>query len=112
MSQLIESDADSICAVVKFSFPPQRGFIIKDDFLIMQYPEHLHTFSQHLEPIYHDTGQFIICKVNKFLRTKKMWMERMIPYVLFEMEVQDIDNEDDWKLAEIKYKFNYTHTKN
>jgi N-acylneuraminate cytidylyltransferase len=28
----------------------------------------------------------------------------ILPYVIDEMEVQDIDNESDWKIAEIKYR--------
>ena len=31
-------------------------------------------------------------------------MEGIVPIVVDEMEVQDIDNETDWKLAEIKYQ--------
>jgi len=28
----------------------------------------------------------------------------ILPFVVDEMEVQDIDNESDWKIAEIKYQ--------
>ena len=28
----------------------------------------------------------------------------IIPYIVSELEVQDIDNETDWKLAEMKYR--------
>ena len=31
-------------------------------------------------------------------------MEHTIPFVINELEVQDIDNETDWKLAELKFK--------
>ena len=30
-------------------------------------------------------------------------MKNTYPVILDEMEVQDIDNETDWKLAELKY---------
>ena len=33
-----------------------------------------------------------------------MLLENAVPLVLDEMEVQDIDNEDDWKLAEMKFQ--------
>ncbi len=29
---------------------------------------------------------------------------KTVPIIVSELEVQDIDNETDWKLAEIKYK--------
>ena len=29
---------------------------------------------------------------------------KILPYVVSEMEVQDIDNESDWQIAEIKYQ--------
>ena len=31
-------------------------------------------------------------------------MEKTVPLVLSEMEIQDIDTEEDWKLAELKYR--------
>jgi N-acylneuraminate cytidylyltransferase len=31
-------------------------------------------------------------------------MDRMLSVEMPEMEVQDIDNETDWELAELKYK--------
>ena len=34
-----------------------------------------------------------------------MFMKKTYPIVLDELEVQDIDNETDWKLAELKFGF-------
>ena len=31
-------------------------------------------------------------------------MARTLPFVMSELEVQDIDTEEDWKLAELKYR--------
>lgn len=33
-----------------------------------------------------------------------MVWENIMPIIVSELEVQDIDNETDWELAEIKYK--------
>lgn len=30
--------------------------------------------------------------------------EGVMPIIVSELEVQDIDNEDDWKIAELKYQ--------
>ena len=35
---------------------------------------------------------------------KTVWCKRTAPLVLPELEVQDLDTETDWQLAEMKYK--------
>ncbi len=98
------SDADALVPVVRFGFPPQRGFVISDGSLKFQYPEYAFARSQDLEPIYHDCGQFYIFKTEAFAKEKKLVMNKTIPFIISEMEVQDIDNETDWLIAEEKYK--------
>ena len=31
-------------------------------------------------------------------------LPRMVPMIMSELEVQDIDNQDDWEIAELKYR--------
>ena len=69
-----------------------------------KWPEHALTRSQDLEPFYHDAGQFYCIKVNRFAEQKKMVMEKTVPIEMPELEVQDIDTEEDWQIAEVKYK--------
>ncbi len=104
MTELEKSDADAIVPVVRFSFPPQRGFIVREGNLRFQYPEYALTRSQDLEPIYHDSGQFYIFRSEAFKREGKVIMNKTLPFIVSEMEVQDIDNETDWAIAEEKYK--------
>lgn len=99
-----ESKCDSLLPVVKFSFPPQRGFVIENDLLQMPFPEYLNARSQDLQPIYHDCGQFSFVKTEAFKKSKKIIMDKTVPMILPDSEVQDIDTEEDWLLAEIKYK--------
>ena len=103
--KLVEKDADSVVPVVRFSFPIQRSFKLEEGLLKMNWPEHLNTRSQDLPPAYHDSGQFYFFRVKAFLKANSLFMENTVPYELPESEVQDIDNEEDWKLAEIKYSF-------
>lgn len=98
------SDADSLMPVVAYSFPPQRSNVIKNGKLEYQYPEYAQKRSQDLEQIYHDCGQFYICKVDVFMKEKKLVTGNTIPFILPEEEVQDIDNLSDWAIAELKYK--------
>lgn len=90
--------------VVSFSFPPQRCVVIEDGKLVPKWPENMPKRSQDLEPYYHDCGQFYCVNVKRFLEEKAILMPNTLPLLLSELEVQDIDNEVDWKLAELKYK--------
>ena len=65
------------------------------------------TRSQDLAPIYHDAGQFYVFKIESFLRTGRITSGNILPFEIPESEVQDIDTEEDWKLAEIKYNMLY-----
>lgn len=96
-------NADAIIPVVKFSFPPQRCFIKQGEQLLYKWPEYMFARSQDLEPYYHDAGQFYFAKMSVFARDKSMVPANTISLEMDEMEVQDIDNITDWKLAEMKY---------
>ena len=97
--------ADSVMPVVPFSFPPQRCMVLNEEGeLRMKWPEHAKTRSQDLEPYYHDCGQFYCCKTAPFLEYKTTDLPHMVPMIMSELEVQDIDNPDDWELAELQYQ--------
>lgn len=104
MKILNEKDVDSVFPVVKFSYPIQRGLKIENELVKMIWPENLNARSQDLMPAYHDAGQFYCMGTKKFLEQKKIFAERSFPIITSELEVQDIDNEEDWKVAELKYK--------
>lgn len=104
MKQMSEKDAAQLTPAVAFSFPPQRSFVIDSDGTMRyKYPEYRQMRSQDLEKMYHDAGQFYIYKVSCYKEAKGKIMQGIIPFVLPESEVQDIDNEEDWKIAEMKY---------
>lgn len=102
--ELLEGgQADSVLPVVRFSFPPQRCVVIRDGFLQFKWQEYAQARSQDLEPFYHDVGQFYCLNGESFRRQGKLVMERTVPLILSEMEIQDIDTEEDWRIAEMKY---------
>ncbi len=102
---LKKSDADMLIPVVKFECPPQWGVVIDEgSFLRYCSPEFINIRSQDLEPLYHDAGQFYWYNVNRCFENNKDKLSTGA-IVLPDMEVQDIDNESDWSLAEMKYKF-------
>ena len=95
---------DVVFPIVPFSFPVQRALSIKEEFAEFFYPEHTLTRSQDLEPAYHDAGQFYWLRVAPFMKNKTIHSKKMHGIIISERQAQDIDNEDDWMLAEMKYK--------
>lgn len=106
MDELVKSGAESIVPMQEFSYPPQRGLFIDDNGLVkMLHPEYATTRSQDLQKQYHECGQFYIFRNDAFRIQKDTTMEKSIPYIIDPVESQDIDNESDWLLAELKYRF-------
>lgn len=104
MMLLEQEKADSVIPVVKFSFPPQRAMVINNGKLEPKWPENMLKRSQDLEPFYHDCGQFYCLNVDSFKEQKSIWMNKTVPYIQDESNVQDIDTMEDWKIAEMKYR--------
>lgn len=104
VARLQASDAETLVPVVRFSFPPQRGFVITDGELRLAQPQYRETRSQDLEPLYHDAGQFYLAKAEPFARHPRFYGDHILPYELPELEVQDIDTLSDWEIAEFKYQ--------
>ncbi|MDD5286881.1 MAG: pseudaminic acid cytidylyltransferase [Desulfuromonadaceae bacterium] len=101
---LVQSGADTALPVVRFGYPIQRALKIEDNRLSMICPEHMNSRSQDLMPAFHDSGQFYWFRTERFLVTRKLFAEHTVPIEMPESEVQDIDTEEDWKIAELKYR--------
>ena len=78
---------------------------MKDKRISLFQPEHLLTRSQDLEPAYHDAGQFYWLKTEPFLTSKSLMAPGTAGLPLPGGRVQDIDTEEDWAAAEMKFKF-------
>lgn len=94
-------DFDCVYPVVRYSYPIQRCLVIKDGILYRKWSEYENSRSQDLELTYHDAGQYYFYRVEPFCKGENL---RINGIILNELEVQDIDTEIDWKIAEIKYK--------
>ncbi len=104
MGLLKETNADSVLPVTAFSFPPMRGIHIEDGKIKYAFPEYSMKRSQDIVPMYHDCGQFYAFNIRSFLKRKCLVMDNTKAIIVSELEVQDIDSETDWKLAELKYQ--------
>ncbi|GFO68508.1 pseudaminic acid cytidylyltransferase [Geomonas limicola] len=101
---LLTSGADAAVPVVRFSFPIERALEIRDGRLAFRHPEFRNSRSQDLTPAFHDSGQFYFFRVPPFLASRSLFGEQTVALELPETEVQDIDTEEDWQLAELKYR--------
>lgn len=99
-----EKGAESVLSILKYSYPPQRAIVIKNGEASFQNIENRYVRSQDLEPVYHDAGQFYFLRTEQFMKQHDLVLSKTVPFIVDELEAQDIDDETDWKLAELKYK--------
>jgi len=105
LSLMLEKKADSVMPIIKFSYPIQRALRNTENSHIEYFwPENGNKRSQDLEKSYHDAGQFYWIKTDVLLSYKSLVAKNTIGFEISELEAQDIDEELDWKLAEIKYQ--------
>ena len=104
-SMLHETGADVVMSAAEFPAPILRSWRRNPDGRAeMIWPEHRLTRSQDLEPTYYDAGQFYWWSSKARMRIQNS--EQPISQ-LFELkvgEVQDIDTEEDWRSAEMKFQ--------
>ena len=98
-----DAGCSALCVMVRFPFPPQRGFLITGDRAAPWFPELLPMRSQDLPEVCHDAGQLLILRCADFMETRNVFPPDLLPYIIPETEAQDIDTEDDWAMAELKY---------
>lgn len=101
-NKLLASKYTTILPVVQFSYPILRSYSMDEEGGInWNWPEYSKSRSQDLPLAYHDSGTFYWHKVKPWLEGKRS----RGGIVVDESTVQDIDTEQDWKMAETKYKF-------
>lgn len=104
LTLLKEKEADALVPVCRFSYPIQRAFKIEENRLVRMWPEHERSRSQDLPPAYHDVGQFYWHRVKSFLIRDVSKDQKIVPFLISELEMQDLDTLEDWELAELKYQ--------
>lgn len=96
-------DWDALMPVVEYAPPVQRAMEIREGRLEMVWPEYRGARSQDLMPRYYDAGQYYAFRPDFVLVADSLREGRLGPVVVPAGTVQDIDTEEDWKLAEEKY---------
>lgn len=93
----INKNADLVYAIVKFEHSIQKAMRMVDGKIEMFNPD-LDCFTSYdFENTYHDAGQFYWMKYETAFKGKN-WYGFNMP----NQYVQDIDTEQDWKIAELK----------
>jgi N-acylneuraminate cytidylyltransferase len=93
-----------VVPVVTFGYPIQRALRLEGDRIHMFQPEHYHTRSQELQKAYHDTGQWYWMRSNAMFDKIPVFSPSAAAVIVSDLEAQDIDTEEDWLLAELKYR--------
>jgi N-acylneuraminate cytidylyltransferase len=89
-------------SVTTFPYPIQRALCFDADRkLRMCQPQHEQTRSQDLPKTFHDAGQFYWGRTEAFKGGLPVFSPGSIPYELPRYRVQDIDDEADWRRAEL-----------
>jgi len=102
---MIKHDYDTVFPVVPHPASIERALRVDADsracFVDAAFAR---TRSQDLQPAYHDAGQFYWLRVTPFLARDTIMSDACGVLLCDPMEVQDIDTEADWQLAELKYR--------
>lgn len=96
---------DCVFPVVEFSYPIWRSLkFTENGHISMVWPDFQNKRSQDLEKTYHDAGQWYWMSLKSVLKNRKIFTNKTSSIILNALEVQDIDNFDDWIIAELKYE--------
>jgi len=102
---LDNNDVESVFPIVEFDYPILRSFKLNDNkYLDYNWPEYINSRSQDLPNSYHDAGQWYWIKATAFETYRNLFTPKTKAIQLSTSEVQDIDNENDWNLAELKFR--------
>lgn len=101
---LRESDEISyVNPVCSYPYPVQRALEIIDGKIQMVDPGQAFARSQDLRERYHDAGQWYWGNSSTWLRQEKSFSNTK-PLIIPRWRCQDIDTEEDWKMAEALFR--------
>lgn len=99
----VEGGFDSVFPIVRFDFPVWRSLSFDGRLVRPIWPEHYPKRSQDLKPAYHDAGQLYWVRSSKLAESRAIVTDNSGAIEVSSLDVQDIDTEEDWKLAELKF---------
>jgi pseudaminic acid cytidylyltransferase len=103
--ELLNYGYDCIFPIIPYSHPIQRAIDISEEGKVVSFlnPDDS-SRTQDLKKAFHDAGMFYTFNVNKLFLNKSLRMPNTGTILIDELQAHDIDNQNDWKLAELKYE--------
>ncbi len=102
---MLTNGAQSVFCAAAHAAPILRSWYRLDNGLAeMIWPEHELTRSQDLEPAFYDTGQFYWWAEGTWQLQAAGESVTTAMYVVERWRVQDIDDEEDWRTAELAFE--------
>ena len=104
LSLLNNENVGFVFSATSFPFPIQRAIKLSSEGKVtMFFPENEQVRSQDLIESYHDAGQFYWGSKDLFLERQPIFSSNSKVVLLPRKQVQDIDTQEDWELAEALY---------
>lgn len=98
----LERECDSVISMCKVDHPPYWCFIMNNGILQPLFGDkYLKMRRQELPEIYRPNGAIYITSLGNLYKNKGFYCDKMIPYQMSPEKSIDIDNEIDFKIAEI-----------
>jgi N-acylneuraminate cytidylyltransferase len=113
--KLTEGNYDSVVPFIHYPVPIQQAFKLNPENgkIEMFFDDQYGIRTQDFTPSYYDAGMFYWMKPKSVREKKRISCDNTGAIILSELEAHDIDNEDDWHIAEMKYQYfiNYLNKK-
>ena len=102
---LTKGNYTSVFPIVDFGYPILRSLKLDAHSKVaMNWPDYQMSRSQDLPVAFHDAGQFYWFNIEALVEAGQLFNDNSGAILLSQVEVQDIDNDIDWQLAELKYR--------
>jgi pseudaminic acid cytidylyltransferase len=98
-----DNEINAVISVTQYSYPIQRALNANGRYISMIWPENYNKRSQDFEPSYHDAGQFYWIRKSALFEYNRIFVPQTAFVCIEECRSQDIDTEEDWKYAELKW---------
>lgn len=104
LKALKKNKADTLVSVCEFSEPIGRALRLENGKIKMILDKNKFKRTQDLEKKYFDAGRLYWIKTDAFKKNKSFFCKNSCPFPVSNLIAQDIDDIDDWRLMELKYK--------
>lgn len=105
-------NCEYVVPVKKYPHPIQRALKINGKYTKMVHQGKIFSRTQDLSNHYYDSGMFYLGKKSAWLKNIPIFQKKTFPFFISNLDSIDIDNPEDWFMAEKLYKFNYQNNEN